>query len=74
MRLFKRSAAKRAKGPYRAAQRASGVTYAYAVDPFGRNEDSTPSAVIIDGFPYTLQGEPPTARCGTTGFKGNGQR
>ena len=70
MRLFKR----RAKGPYGAAPRASGVAYAYAVFPSGRHEGSTPSAVIIDGFPYTLQGEPPTARCGTTGFKGNGQR
>lgn len=52
----------------------SGIAYSYPVNPFGRREGSTPSAVIIDGVPYTLQGEPPPAKCGTSGFKGNGQR
>ena len=65
---------KRAKGPYKAAQAAAGVTYAYAVNPFGRNEWSTAAGVVIDGVVYRLAGEPPTAPCGTTGFKGNGQR
>jgi len=62
---------KRAKGPFKAAPAASGASYAYAVN---RNEWSTAAGVVIDGVVYRLAGEPPTAPCGTSGFKGNGQR
>ena len=67
MRLF----AKRLKAAPHAGNHAA---YEYAVDPFGRNEYSTPAGVVIDGFVYTLEGEPPVAHGNWGGFRGNGQR
>ena len=32
-------------------------------------DGSTPGAILIDGAPYTLEGEPPIAQCGTPAHK-----